>query len=60
MAELWNKFPRLSLQDEEQIVRDALPQFLFYEKRERRHGAIAQPAAAARFSESTYTLMALK
>lgn len=33
MAELWNKFPRLSLQDEEQIVRDALPQFLFYEKK---------------------------
>lgn len=33
MAELWKKFPRLSAQDEDQIVYDALPQFLFYEKK---------------------------
>ena len=33
MAELWEKFPRLSTEDEDQIIHDALPQFLFYEKK---------------------------
>ena len=34
MAELWEHFPTyISSADEDQIIRDALPQFLFYEKK---------------------------
>ena len=49
MAELWEKFPRLSTEDEDQIIHDALPQFLFYEKKANPHGAIAQPADVVRY-----------